>query len=45
MKPETVVVLGLASLLGDGLSLGAADFMATKTDAQYMEEEEARELK
>ena len=39
-----VVALGLSSLVADGLSMAIADYLATKTDQEYMKEEEKREL-
>lgn len=41
---NTVVAVGIASMIADGLSMGVADYLATKSDGQYMKEEEIREL-
>lgn len=34
-----VVALGLSSLVADGLSMGIADYLATKSDQEYMKAE------
>jgi hypothetical protein len=38
-SPNSVVALGLASLIGDGLGMAVADFLATKSDDEFMKEE------
>ena len=38
-----ILALGLASLMGDAISMAVADFLATKSDDEYMKAEEARE--
>ena len=40
-----IVALGLASLFADGLSMAIADYLATKSDQEYMKAEEVRERK
>ena len=33
----------MASLMGDAISMAMADYLATKSDGEYMKAEEARE--
>lgn len=35
--------LGVSSLIADGLAMGIADFLATKSDEEYTKSEMARE--
>lgn len=39
-----IVGLGISSLIADGLSMAVADYLATKSDEEYMESEKRREL-
>lgn len=39
MDPQHIVALGLASLIADGISMAVADYLATKSDDQYMKSE------
>ncbi|XP_031472805.1 uncharacterized protein LOC116245311 [Nymphaea colorata] len=41
--PSTVLALGIASMIGDGLGMAVADYLGTKSDDEYMLQEEARE--
>ena len=45
MDPQHIVALGLASLIADGISMAVADYLATKSDDEFMKSEEKRELK
>ena len=36
------MAIGFASVLGDGLAMGAADYLGTKSDDEYMMMEEER---
>ncbi len=36
MDPQHIVALGLASLIADGISMAVADYLATKSDDEYM---------
>lgn len=38
-----IVGLGISSLIADGLSMAVADFLATKSDDEYMKQEKIRE--
>ncbi len=38
-----VLALGFASLVADGLSMAIADYLATKSDNEYIKSEEKRE--
>lgn len=38
-----ILALGFSSLIGDAISMGVADYLATKSDAEYMKAEEERE--
>jgi hypothetical protein len=40
---SVIVALGISSLIADGLSMAVADYLATKSDDEYMKEEENRE--
>jgi hypothetical protein len=42
---DVIVGLGISSLVADGLSMGVADFLATKSDEEYQLAEKERELK
>jgi hypothetical protein len=44
MDSQKIVALGLASLIADGISMAVADYLATKSDDEYMKAEEKREL-
>ena len=35
-SPSTVLALGIASMIGDGLGMAAADYLGTKSDDEYM---------
>ena len=41
--PSTVLALGIASMVGDGLGMAVADYLSTKSDDEYMVQEENRE--
>lgn len=41
---DATVGLGISSLIADGLSMGIADYLATKSDEEFMLSEKAREL-
>lgn len=41
--PSTVLALGIASMIGDGLGMAVADYLGTKSDDEYMTQEEQRE--
>lgn len=43
LGPGFILAFGLASLMGDGISMAVADYLATKSDDEYMKAEEARE--
>ena len=43
--PQTVLALGIASMIGDGLGMAVADYLGTKSDDEYMMKEEERERK
>lgn len=45
IDPQHIVALGLASLIADGISMAVADYLATKSDDEFMKSEEKRELK
>lgn len=34
--PKTVLALGIASMIGDGLGMAVADYLGTKSDDEYM---------
>ena len=40
-----ILALGFSALIGDALSMAVADYLATKSDGQFMEVEEEREKK
>jgi len=40
--PSSIMAIGFASVLGDGLAMGAADYLGTKSDDEYMMMEEER---
>ena len=40
-----ITALGISSMIGDGLGMGAADYLGTKSDDEYMTQEENRERK
>lgn len=42
-SPKTVLALGIASMIGDGLGMAVADYLGTKSDDEYMLQEEERE--
>lgn len=42
MKAGHIVALGLASLIADAISMAVADYLATKSDHEYMKCEERR---
>eukprot|EP00698_Gefionella_okellyi_P004968 TRINITY_DN14580_c0_g1_i1.p1 TRINITY_DN14580_c0_g1~~TRINITY_DN14580_c0_g1_i1.p1 ORF type:complete len:292 (-),score=28.87 TRINITY_DN14580_c0_g1_i1:22-897(-) len=43
-NPErTMVIIGVASLISDALSMGVGDFLSTRAESQYAAEERARE--
>ncbi len=42
---KAILALGFSSLLADAISMAIADFLATKSDAEYMKSEEERERK
>ncbi len=44
VKASYILALGFSSLIADGLSMAIADYLATKSDAEYMKSEEEREL-
>jgi VIT1/CCC1 family predicted Fe2+/Mn2+ transporter len=35
-SPSTVLALGIASMIGDGLGMAVADYLGTKSDDEYM---------
>ena len=43
--PALILAIGLASMIGDGLGMGAADYLGTKSDDEYMTQEEERQRK
>ncbi len=43
-KTGAIVSIGVSSLIADGLSMAIADYLATKSDEEYMLAEKAREL-
>ena len=34
--PSTILALGVASMIGDGLGMGIADYLGTKSDDEFM---------
>ena len=44
-SPSTILALGIASMIGDGLGMACADYLGTKSDDEYMTQEENRERK
>jgi len=38
-QAKVILALGFSSLLGDAISMAVADYLATKSDAEYMESE------
>lgn len=42
-SPGTILALGVASMIGDGLGMAVADYLGTKSDDEYMCQEEKRE--
>lgn len=42
-SPGTILALGVASMVGDGLGMAVADYLGTKSDDEYMTQEEKRE--
>ena len=42
-QTSATLALGIASMIGDGLGLAAADYLGTKSDGEYMEQEEKRQ--
>mgnify|MGYP000916684411 CR=1 FL=1 len=44
VRASYILALGFSSLIADGLSMAIADYLATKSDAEYMKSEEEREL-
>lgn len=38
-----VLIMGLANLLGDGLSMGMGDYLSTKSEQEYQSDERSRE--
>ena len=43
LAPGYILAFGLASLIGDAISMAVADYLATKSDDEYMKAEEVRE--
>ncbi len=43
LKLGVVLALGVANLIGDGLSMSFGDYLSTKSEQEYMKKEEARE--
>jgi VIT1/CCC1 family predicted Fe2+/Mn2+ transporter len=39
---NSIVALGVASMVADGISMAVADYLATKSDDEYMHAEKAR---
>ena len=42
-SPDTILALGVASMIGDGLGMAVADYLGTKSDDEYMCQEEERQ--
>lgn len=38
-EASKTLALGIASMIGDGLGMAAADYLGTKSDGEYMEQE------
>ncbi len=38
-SPGTILALGIASMIGDGLGMAVADYLGTKSDDEYMTQE------
>lgn len=45
LSPNVVIILGLANLFADGLSMGVSDYLSTKSEIEYVEKEKMRELR
>ena len=43
MKVETILVLGIAKLVGDGISMGVGDFLSEKAEIDFTKSELSRE--
>lgn len=43
MQIQTVIVLGFANLIGDGISMGAGDYISSKAEYNYQMAEKVRE--
>lgn len=44
LKLEIVIILGIANLLADGLSMGIGDYLSTKAEREYEADERRREV-
>lgn len=43
LSPSVVLILGFANLVGDGLSMAIGDYLSTKAETEYKQEERKRE--
>ncbi len=43
MNPSTVLILGIANLLADAISMGVGDYLSTKSEIEYQKKERSRE--
>jgi len=43
LTPETIIILGLASLVADGISMGMSNYLAISSRLAYQKQERARE--
>ena len=39
-----MIIVGLTSLISDGLSMGMGDFLSSRAESQFIEKERRREL-
>jgi len=42
LSPSIVLILGFANLISDGFSMGVGNYLATKTQYEYIENERKR---
>jgi len=43
LQPSTVVILGISSVIGDGLAMAIGDFVSTKSEQEFQQSERERE--
>lgn len=43
IKPSAVIAIGMANMIGDGLSMGLGDYISSKSEKEFYELEKQRE--